>query len=947
VVPDYDNLPLHFEANVGQTRDGTDFLARGHGYSLFLTASESVLVLGEPDVPAPPQQGLDHRPSTSSSEAPAVVRMKLLGANARPVSRGRDPLPGKSNYFIGKDPKKWRTNVPTYGRVEYEGVYPGVSLAYYGNQRQLEYDFVVGAGADPSRIRIGIEGADAVRVDEKGNLALGVAQREIVERAPVVYQEIEGERKTVGGRFVLHGPREVGFEVDTYDREHALVLDPLLAYSSPLGGSIDDGAGAVAVDAAGNVYVAGSAALDFPIVGGLPPPDHRGGYEAFIVKLNPAGTAILYSTFLGGSSTDAAEGIAVDDAGNAYVTGSTNSVGQQDDFPTVGAVQPIFGGGHPYDGFAFPSDAFVAKLSPSGSALVYSTYLGGSGNDAGYGIAVDASGNAYVTGDTRSTNFPTANAVQPLLGGGSCFPSVCADAFVAKLNAAGSALVYSTYLGGNAPDSGRGIAVDASENAYVAGGTGSANFPVANALQPARLGSGDGFIAKLDAAGAFVYSTYLGGTGGDSALGVAVDPSGNVTVVGGTGSPDFPTANAFQATLRGPSDAFVARLNAAGSGLVYSSYLGGSGVDAPGRIAVDAQGNAYVVGSTYSTDFPVLNPIQAANGDGVYGRPDAFVAKIDATGDLTFSTYFGGPTDDFGYGLAADGAENVYFVGRGYLTPILNPVRPYGGQYDGYVAKIAVGHPPPPPVGDFNSDGSPDILWHNPTTGDSSIWYMNGTAFAASVVPTRAPLDWQIAGSARFDADGWADVLWRNRATGENVIWRMNNGALNAVVYLPAISDLSWQIGATGDFDGDGKADILWRNQATGHDVVWFMKDMSIKGGAVLTAVLDTTWRIVGAGDFDGDGKPDILWRNQSSGDNLVWFMNGTNIKGGSVLTPISDVDWTVGAVADYNGDLKPDIVWHHGPTGDTVVWLMDGTAISSGVVLARVDPQWTVVGPR
>jgi Beta-propeller repeat len=536
IVEGYGKLPLAFEANQGQSDPKVKFLSRGAGYSLFLTSDAAVLTL-QPPVPSP--LGAGEARNRHPQSARAVLRMKLVNANPNTTVSGLDELPGKSNYFIGNDPKKWHANVQQFSRVHYENVYPGVDLLYYGHQRELEYDFVLQPGANPQAIRLGIEGVRKLRL-VRGNLVLTSAVGDVHLRSPHIYQEANGMRQEVRGRYVITSKDEVGFEVAAYDHRRELVIDPVLAYATYLGGSGEDFGSGIAVDSVGHAYVTGTTeSIDFPTANPHQPIYGGGCCDAFVTKFNADGSALVYSTYLGGRDFDSGRGIAVDSVGNAYVTGQTTST----DFPTANALQPTRNGG---------SDAFVAKINASGSALVYSTYLGGSDGEGGSGIAVDSAGHAYVTGDTLSSDFPTKNAIQPTYAGNQ-------DVFVAKINAAGSALVFSTYLGGNSYEQGIGIAVDSADNTYLTGITESTDFPTANAIQPTYGGDfGDAFVTEINAAGsALVYSTYLGGNDDDAGVGVAVDSAGNTYVTGFTRSLDFPVVNAFQSEINGIQDACI------------------------------------------------------------------------------------------------------------------------------------------------------------------------------------------------------------------------------------------------------------------------------------------------------------------------------------------------------------------------------------------------------
>jgi beta-propeller repeat-containing protein len=686
----YGKLPLHFEPNRGQAHDDVRFLSHGPGYSLYLTTGEAVLVLAR-----------------AAPSMPVALRMSFTGAAREASVSGLEELPGKAHYFIGSDPAKWRSNVPIYGKVRYRELYRGVDLVYYGNQRQLEYDFVVAPGAEPQTIALDFKGTDRLEIDAQGDLVVHVAGATLRQHKPVIHQDIDGIRHEIAGGYVMKGAHEVGFQVAAYDRTRPLVIDPVLSYSTYLGGSADDQGWAIAVDTLGNAYVTGSTtSTNFPTAGALQSA-LGGNTDVFVTKLDATGSALVYSTYLGGSSFELALGIAVDNLGNAYVTGGTGS----SNFPTTpGAFQSVLRGG---------GDAFVTKLNPTGSALLYSTYLGGSASEGGYTrIAVDSVGNAYVAGHTASTDFPTtAGAFQTSLIG------VVAP-FVTKLNAAGSALVYSTYLGGSSIQiggsnfkEGIAIAVDSLGNAYVAGGTTSNSFPTTlGAFQPAFGGdTADAFVTKLDPTGsALLYSTYLGGSGYEQAFGIALDTSGNAYVTGESGSADFPTTTgALQSALVGGSDAFVTKLNATGSALAYSTYLGGNGFDSGSGIAVDSSGNAYVTGVTGSTDFPTTaGAFQNAFGGGLN---DAWVSKFNAAGAaLLYSTYLGGSDDDEGLGIALDSVGNAYVTGitssTNFPTTTGTFQSAFAGVEDAFVAKFA--EPtvtPPPSVGKVTGGGTIDL----------------------------------------------------------------------------------------------------------------------------------------------------------------------------------------------------------------------------------------------
>jgi len=670
----FGRTPLAFEENRGQTDSAVRFLSRESGFLLFLTDREAVVKLS---------------PAGGSASEPAPLRMAFESSSGgRPV--GVDRLPQTSNYFVGNDPSRWRTGVPSFRTVRYSGVYPGIDLIYHGERRQLEFDLEVAPGADPRRIVLDIDGARGAKRDSDGNLVLATSGGDFRLVRPSIYQESRGGRREIAGAYVLlpgrGGHRRVALTIGDYDRSRPLVVDPEIRYSTYLGGADDDVPSGIAVDGAGNAYVTGvTASADFPGVGdGSLQPVNAGQFDAFVTKIDPAGTGIVYSTFLGGSGGEAGGTIAVDAAGNAYIVGSTFS----SDFPVLHPVQAHNAG------FA---DAFVAKIVPAGDALVYSTYLGGSNFDYGFAIAIDASGNAYLTGDSASPDFP-GTVDSPIQS--SVVPGKY-HGWATKIDAAGSAIVFSTYLGGNSFDDGYGIAVDGQRNVYVTGQTSSSDFigAAGGPIQAALGGSSDAFVTKINASGtALVYSTFLGGGGSEIGLSIAVDSNRNAYVTGGTTSPDFPKADESPIQSEnegGGNDAFVAKIDAAGGAIVYSTYLGGSGDDTGAAIAVDPSGTAYVAGGTGSSAFPGTSgsPIQSS----LSGESDAFVTVIDPAGSaILFSTYFGGNATDGAYAIALDSGRNVYIVG-GTVSGDLpgasaSPIQPHfagGSLGDAFVAKLA------------------------------------------------------------------------------------------------------------------------------------------------------------------------------------------------------------------------------------------------------------------
>jgi len=705
ILEAYRNLPLYFIENKGQLDSKVRFYVKASGQTLYFTDEGIVFdLLRWKKSPWKGTEGAEKGRHTPEAKTERLVfTLGLENSRDGVLIEGFDRQDGEVNFFSGNDRSQWKTAIPTYKGVVYREVYKGIDLKVYGNGNDLEYEFIVNPGANPDDILLTYSGIEGLAKNGEGELLIATPFGQLKETKPYIYQEKEMEGEVaVDGGFEIRSPSgpsqtgkfSYGFQIAFYDPSYPLIIDPLLSYSTYLGGSSGDDIGmGIAVDGSGSAYVVG-----YTYSGNFPTKNpfqgiFGGTADAFITKLSPAGNVLSYATFLGGGSWDIGCGVAVDKDGNAYVTGYTLS----SNFPTY----------NPYQGtLAGTADAFITKLSPAGNVLYYSTYLGGNSSDYGYGIALDASNNAYVTGETASSDFPTKDAYQGAFGGSSDDPFFGGgDAFITKLTSAGNALSYSTYLGGSSSESGNGIAVDAYENAYVTGYTASSDFPTNNAYQGALRGGSDAFITKLTSAGnALSYSTYLGGSSSECGNGIAVDASWNVYVTGYTYSVNFPTLAPVQLNLAGGSDAFITKLSSAGNALSYSTYLGGTGSDSGNGIAIEGSGNVCVTGYTSSGNFPTSSPIQATLG----GSSDAFVTKLTSAGNaLYYSTYLGGIGGDYGNGIAVDGSGNVYVTGYTYSNnfPTKNAYQPtfaggsddpFLGNSDAFVTKVTATLPPCP-----------------------------------------------------------------------------------------------------------------------------------------------------------------------------------------------------------------------------------------------------------
>jgi hypothetical protein len=773
----FGTLPLYFEANQGQANVAAQFIARGRDSQFLISPGGAQMVL---------------RKSTAEI---AAVRMQFVGANSSAQIRGDAGLSGKINYLVGNDPAQWRSGIPTFAKVSVEEIYPGIGLVYYGNQQQLEYDFTVAAGANLNAIAICFDGVERISISASGELVLTLAGGEIRQPKPVIYQIVGGMRQEISGGYKILGAHTVTFSIGTYNHALPLVIDPILSYSTYFGGNAGETAWAVAVNTNdGSIYIAGqtlSKQFYNTNTPGAFQTNFAGGTQAgdaFVAKFDNSGQNLLYFTYLGGSGDDAAYGLAVDGAGNAYIAGATDST----NFPFTNAIVNGTYNGTNLTGVldknvgTFPSDAFVAELETNGSSLIYSTYLGGEGYDAAFGIAVDSSGNAYVTGYTGSTNFPTTTAIQNHLACTNSF-YFNANAFVSEIAAGGSNLVFSTYLGGTNFDEGQGIAVDGAGYIYVTGYTGSTNFPTLNTptnLLFGRLLNGatnnassfDAFVTKfppfstnwiLSASNQtysisnLVYSTFLGGTNDDVGRSIACDAAGDAFIAGYSTSTNFPNTVtnipglfSFVATNNTgvlATNAFLTEISSNGTTVVYSALFGGKGSDVANGVAVDAAGNAFVIGTATSTNFPATNTfgyLRATNS----GASDVFVTAFNTNASaLIYSAYVGGKAKDFGYGIAVDPLDNAYIVGQ-TLSPNFPMSAPFqtnlNGTSDAFLAKILLTTPPPPVLTISSSSANLTVSWPAPALvppfeqelgqlfkleykvnlGSSNIWVQTGSS---------------------------------------------------------------------------------------------------------------------------------------------------------------------------------------------------------------------------
>ena len=860
-------LPLSFEMNQGQAAEEFDFISRNVGRALYLAPGKAVIAF-------PKTANRKRAKTTENALSPnfesELLQIELLDARSGAEPQGLNRLAAKSNYLLGNESHEWETTVAQYSKAQFSEIYPGIDVVYYGNQEKLEYDFIVKPGARPDSIRLKFDGAKSLQIDETGNLIARLDSSEVKQNAPVVYQEINGAKKRIAGEFVLRSSREVGFQIGDYDKTQNLVIDPVLVYSTYLGGDggglfSSEGGNTITLDQNGNVYLTGSTPSgNFPTRNPYQA-NSGGGLDCFITKLNQNGTDLIFSTYLGGSDTDICLGLAVDGAGNIYVAGQTLST----NFPVANPFQNTNGG---------VTDGFLTKLNPTGNSLIFSTYLGGSGGEVVFDVRVDTSGNIYTGGTTGSGNFPTLNAIQPNTAGGS-------DCFFTKFNPAGNSLAYSTYFGGELTDSGQGFTADAQGNAYMTGVTNSRNYPVtANVFQRVKSGSDDAFVTKLNPAGSLVYSTYFGGNAIDNAGDIAVDSQANVIITGFTRSLNLPRRNAVQTQLFGGVDSFVSKLSADGRNLIFSTLLGGNILESGFGVAVDNNDNIYATGRTNSGDFPLKKPLQDFGG-----LDDIYVTKFTPEGALVFSTPLGGDANDVGNKVVADISGNVYVTGIAdfglQTTPGAFQPNPGGGN-DAFVAKINT--ITRTVRSDFDGDKISDIAVFRPSNGTWYILNSSNGAFRGEAFGTNG--DRPVPGD--YDADGRTDVAVFRPS---NSTWYWRNSSNNSLMSITFGSTGDKPV--QGDYDADGKTDVAVYRPSIGFWLILQSSDNALRAQQFGVAEDKPV-----QSDYDGDEQIDLAFFKPSSGvwsilQSFVGFKNQPFGLGSDLPVP-----------SDYDGDGKDDI---------------------------------------
>jgi hypothetical protein len=919
--------------------------------------------------------------------SPPPMTIDLLGHRAPSDVQGEQPLAAVTNYYRGSHPGDWHSGIAHYGCVRFNSVYPGIDLTWRSQGSDLEYEFLADAGSDPRQIRVRFSGANRVSIDAHGDLVLETPAGTIYHRRPVAWQEIAGRRRNVPIELRLAG-LTASFRLGPYDRQQPLRIDPVLSYATYVGGAGYDAGYAIATDGLGGVYVTGTtASIGFPAYGS----GVNSNNDAFVMKFDESGN-LIYTTVLASDGNTSGQAIVADSSSNIYIAGTTEA----SNFPaTPGAWQTVFGG---------IADAFAAKLDPSGN-LVYASYIGGTGQEAGTGIAVDSSGNAYVSGYTSGIFPTTAGAAQTLYGGGF------SDAFVVKLNAQGSAAVYSTLLGGTGNDEAQAIVVNAAGDACIAGYTDSTNLPVYQALQPSPGGDGDALIACLNSNGtAWTMVSYLGGSNPDQAYALATDASGDLYVAGTTFSPDFPvTAGVFQTINAGSYDAFIAKLSPGGLTLTYATYLGGNGSDAATAVAVGSTGDVWIGGYTASTNFPLSGAWQSVPG----GSFDGFISHISPTSTtLLTSSYLGGGGDDRILGIAFDPNTGIVFA-TGSTLSINFPVTPgamQGSAPAGMNAFLANINPSAygisgqvtesgAPVsgvaialsgagsGSTMTDANGNFSFNNLGGGNSYTVTpsLSGDAFSPSSLTfsslsANQTANFTVIVTVGYSISGNIALTGAGPLSGVVV---MLSGAVNSAATTDVNGNFSFNGLAAGTYTVTpslmgyafnpfsqsftnvnsnqtanstasastfpGTTEVVWQDPVSGFSQTWFLggaQGTTLMGAATITT--HNIWRIAAMADFNGDGYPDLVWQDSVSGDSQIWFMGGP--QGITLLEAVTfsgPNPWRIVGAADFNQDGHPDLLWQDPVSGWAQIWYLggpQGITLQSAANLTLRNP-WSIVG--